>query len=135
MVPAFIGFSKSQTDTVILKRFTADGNFASPIDSAIISSDTINFHPYRYSVQGDTTLIFTYNDSIGQIRAGYDWQIYIPGTHSTINISDIENGTLVSCKGCPPNIVSYVQNGVQVNSPAHIENGTTDDGYRIYIRP
>jgi hypothetical protein len=135
IVPAFIGFSKSQIDTVILKRFTPGGNFANLIDSAILSSDTINYHPYFYYVQGDTTLIFTYNDSIGPIQAGNDWQIYIPGTHTTINISNIENGSQVSCKGCPPNIISLVQNGTQVNSPSYTQTFTVFDGYRIYIRP
>jgi hypothetical protein len=86
-------------------------------------------------VQGDTTIIFTYNDTIAPIRAGYDWQIYIPATQSTITISNIENGTQVNCKYCQPNIVSFVQNGIQVNSPFRINDFTNDDGYRAFIRP
>jgi hypothetical protein len=136
--PAFIGFSKSQIDTVILKRFTPNQNYAYLIDSVIIvalSPDTNCCSAFNYSVQGDTTIIFTNSDTIAPIRAGYDWQIYIPATRSTINISDIESGTQANCKYCTPNIVSFVQNGVQINSPARTNNFTNDDGYGAFIRP
>ena len=138
--PAFIGFSKSQIDTVILKRFTPGGNFANLIDSVVItdpSIDTNCCHPYLYSVEGDTTLIFNRYDTIGPIRSGYDWQIYIPGTGSTINITNIENGEQLSCRYCTlPNIISFVQNGTQINAPTHVYDiHVYDDGYRVYIRP
>ena len=136
--PAFIGFSKSQIDTVIIKRFTPNQNYANLIDSVIIvalSPDTNCCSAFYYSVQGDTTIIFANADTIAPIRAGYDWQIYIPATRSTINISDIENGTQVNCKYCDPNIVSFVQNGVQINSPARTNYFNNDDGYGAFIRP
>ncbi len=126
--PAFIGFSKSQIGTVILKRFTPKQNYANLIDSVVIIDQTLDTnccHPFRYSVQGDTTIIFDHYDTIAPIRAGYDWQIFIPATGSTINISNIESGTQKNCKYCPPNIVSFVQNGVLVNSPFRINDFTT----------
>jgi hypothetical protein len=138
--PAFIGFSKSQIDTVILRRFTPGGTFANLIDTVVItdpSLDTNCCHPFLYSIEGDTTLIFNRYDTIAPIRAGYDWQIFIPATKSTVSISDIESGTQLSCGYCTlPNIVSFEQNGTEIKSPVHVyDNSIYDDGYRIYIRP
>jgi hypothetical protein len=139
IIPAFIGFSKSQMDTVILRRFTPGENFANLIDSVIItdpSLDTNCCSTFIYSRMGDTTLIFNRYDTIADIRAGYDWQIYIPNTRSTINITDIESGTQLSCRYCTlPNIISFVQNGTKINSPVHFYDNSGEEGYRIYIRP
>ena len=138
--PAFIGFSKSQIDTIILKRFTPGENFADLIDSVVITDPSLDSNccpPFQYSVEGDTTLIFDKYDTIAPIRAGYDWQIYIPGTRATINISYIENGTQLNCSYCTlPNIISFDQNGTSIYSPVHVYDiSGNDDGYRVYIRP
>ena len=83
IIPTFIGFSKSQIDTVILRRFIPGENFAKMIDSIIIadpSLDTNCCSAFIYSRMGDTTLIFNRYDTIADIRAGYDLAIYIPNT-------------------------------------------------------
>jgi hypothetical protein len=136
--PAFIGFSKFQIDTIILRRFQPNENFANLIDTIVLTNpslDTSCCNLSRYSLQGDTTIIFTNYDTIAPIRAGYDWQIYIPATGSTIKISDIENGTQKNCKYCPPNIVYFDQNADLITDPFRVDNFNNDDGYRVYIRP
>jgi hypothetical protein len=127
-------------DTVILRRFIPGENFANLIDSVVItdpSPDTNCCSAFIYSRVGDTTLIFNRYDTIADIRAGYDWQIYIPGTRSTTTITDIENGTQFNCRYCTlPNIVSFVQNGTKINAPVHVYDvDGNDEGYRTYIRP
>ena len=125
-------------DTVILKRYKPNENYANLIDSVVItdpSLDTNCCNPFRYAVQGDTTLIITRNDTIAPIRAGYDWQIYIPATRQTISIADIENGTRINCKFCLPDIISFVQNSTVISSPALVGDLTPEGGYRMYIRP
>lgn len=82
--PAFIGFSLPDIDTFVLKKFKAGDNFQTIIDTFIVK------HGYtaQYQISNDTTAVFVTNGENG-IRAGNDWQIYLPAVNKSIFISAI----------------------------------------------
>lgn len=88
--PAFIGFAASDIDTFILRKFELNNNYQNLIDTFIIRKG--DSAPYQMS--NDTTTVFVSDASnsgeLG-IKAGYDWQIFIPSINRTIFVSEIRS--------------------------------------------
>ena len=93
--PVFIGFSQSDIDTFVIRKFKSNDNYQNLIDTFIVKYGDYSID---YKTSNDTTLIFVgdaSNDSKGGIKFGYDWQIFIPAKNKTVFVSDIisENKT------------------------------------------
>ncbi len=85
--PAFIGYASSDIDTFVLRKFKANDNYHSLIDTFII-----NGNYSIYNTTNDTTIVFindANNDNNAGIFVGYDWQIFIPSKNKIVLISDI----------------------------------------------
>ncbi len=82
--PAFIGFTIADIDTFILKKFNPNDNYQNQVDSFVVK------YGYNGSYQTfhDTTTIFI-TDGKNGIKAGYDWQLFIPAKNKTILVTDI----------------------------------------------
>ncbi len=88
--PAFIGFAASDIDTFILRKFKSNNNYQNLIDTFVIKSG--GYSPYQTS--NDTTTVFVSdagNSGELGIKAGYDWQIFIPSVNKTVFISEIRS--------------------------------------------
>ena len=82
--PAFISFSPSDIDTFVLRKFKPADNFQHLIDTFIV---TYGYNA-NYQVSNDTTTVFV-TDGKNGIKAGFDWQIFIPAKNKTVFVSDI----------------------------------------------
>src|SRR6476620_4333221 len=80
---AFIGFTESDLDTIVLRKFQPDDNYQHLIDTINIFYDSS-----LYFRSNDTMFVSVY-DPIRGIKAYSDWQIFIPGTTKTVLISAI----------------------------------------------
>jgi hypothetical protein len=73
--PTFIGFSRSDLDTLILRRYKPNDNYLSLIDTLIIANQAWNngLGVGVYSISNDTTVVFVDSapPSSGPIRLGY----------------------------------------------------------------
>jgi hypothetical protein len=82
--PAFIGFSPTDIDTFVLRKFKPANNFQNLIDTFIVNYGNNGY----YQVSNDTTSVFV-TDGKNGIKAGYDWQIFIPAKNKTVFVSEI----------------------------------------------
>lgn len=129
--PAFVGFSQSDIDTFVLRAYEANGNYDQLIDTFLISKSG----PGIYTTTNDTTIVELFiNNSKSYIRAGFDWQIYIPAENKTISISNIiSNQAEGPSKGCLNPINSFLQDGkFTVPQLINTDNSYTS-GYMAYI--
>jgi hypothetical protein len=115
----FFNFQKSDLDTVIVRRFTQNTNFAIPIDSFILDSlnSHLDYYPY------DSTATYSIYDFVGNsfnIAVGYDYEIFIPVTNTLAQISNIlepQSETKIcpggdyTPTGCVNGITSIYNNG------------------------
>jgi hypothetical protein len=81
---AFVNYASSDIDTFILRKFKAADNYQTLLDTFKVSKEW----PGVYSISADTTTVFI-ADGIHGLKAGFDWQIFIPATNKTIFISNI----------------------------------------------
>jgi hypothetical protein len=79
----FIGFNKSDLDTLIIRKFTPNENYQHLVDTVVYLSDTNQLN------QGHDTIRIATGYQEDGIKYGHDWQIFIPGKNKTILISDI----------------------------------------------
>lgn len=129
--PAFIGFSSSDIDTIILRAYKPNENFQHRVDTILVTNKGASI----YTNDNDTTIIYQ-NDSDPNhwIRQGLDWELYIPAKNKTIRITNI-NGTQVEGKGrvCYNPINSFTVNGQKIIPiPVQTDEFYTS-GYRVYI--
>jgi hypothetical protein len=82
--PAFIQFASSDIDTFVLRKFKTGDNFQTLIDTVIVK---YGYNGY-YQAINDTTSVFV-TDGKNGIKAGFDWQIFIPAKNKTSFVSDI----------------------------------------------
>ena len=80
---AFVGFTQSDLDTIVLRKFQPNDNYQHLVDTLNIFYDSTYYSRYL-----DTTFVFV-NDPAQMIRAYNDWQIFIPATNKTVLISTI----------------------------------------------
>ncbi|HMK26003.1 MAG TPA: hypothetical protein VK483_08245 [Chitinophagaceae bacterium] len=132
--PAFIAFSPSDIDTFVLRKFKPADNFQNLIDTFMV---TYGFSA-NYQTSNDTTTVFV-TDGKNGIKAGYDWQIFIPAKNKTVFVSDIVSEkktekrgygifSLDPAPGCTNNIFSVKKDNQLINflNPA--------EGYSLFIR-
>ncbi|MDQ6763785.1 MAG: hypothetical protein M3015_14315 [Bacteroidota bacterium] len=79
----FIGFDKSELDTLIIRKYMANDNYQHLVDTLIYPSDTSGLNQSH-----DTIRI---RPAYDLIKYGNDWQIFIPAKNKTILISDIKS--------------------------------------------
>lgn len=82
--PAFINFSPSDIDTFVLRKFKPSDNYQNLIDTFIVEYGYYG----HYQTSNDTTTVFV-TDGKNGIKAGFDWQIFIPAKNKTVLVSDI----------------------------------------------
>jgi len=82
--PAFINFSLPDLDTLVLRKFQPGNNYQILIDTFSL----VYGYNAQYVVSNDTTTVFVIDGTHG-IKAGYDWQLFIPTKNRIIFISDI----------------------------------------------
>lgn len=82
--PAFIGFSPSDIDTFVLKKYKPNDNYQSLVDTF----NVIYGYSGQYYTSNDTASVFV-SDGKNGIKAGFDWLLFIPSKNKTIFISDI----------------------------------------------
>jgi hypothetical protein len=81
--PAFINFLPSDIDSFVLRKFKAADNYQILIDTFLVT------HNYGfYQTSNDTTTVFI-TDGKNGIKAGFDWELFIPAKNKTVLISDI----------------------------------------------
>jgi hypothetical protein len=81
----FLNFTKSELDTVIVKRFVQQTNFASPMDIFILDSlntSLVGSDSTSYSVTNFGNYRFN-------ITVGYDYEILIPATNTLAKINNL----------------------------------------------
>lgn len=134
ITPAFIGFSISDIDTLIIREYKKDDNFLHLNDTILIINDP---HVASYTTSNDTSIVVL-NVISGEskyILPDHDWQIYIPAKKMTIEISNIISPqTEYACFkcGCINPINSFVQNG-QTMIPQSKNIPYFGNGYLTYI--
>ena len=135
--PVFIGFSQSDIDSFVLRKFKSNDNYQNLIDTFIIKYGDYS----AYKTSNDTTTVFigdAGNDGKVGIKFGYDWQIFIPSKNKTVFISDIisEKKTgkrssgifnLDKVSNCTNRIFSVKMNN-------QIINFSDSSGYYLFIR-
>ncbi len=86
-----VSFKTSDIDTIIFRKYEANSNFQSLKDTMKITNINV-LNPSR-SVSGDTVVFLMSNypsDNIKfQLKAGNDYEIFIPGTLKLTRITDI----------------------------------------------
>jgi hypothetical protein len=80
----FINYARSDVDTFILRKFKTADNYHTLLDTFKVTEGWSGV----YSISNDTTTVFIPDGKNG-LRAGFDWQIFIPATNKTIFVSDI----------------------------------------------
>ncbi len=84
IVPAFIGFSSSDIDTFVLRKYKPNDNYQNLVDTFKV----IYGYNGQYYTSNDTTSVFV-SDGKNGIKAGFDWLLFIPAKNRTILISEI----------------------------------------------
>ena len=82
--PAFIAFSPTDLDTFVLRKYKPADNYQNLIDTFIVNYG----YNANFQVSNDTTKVFI-TDGKNGIKAGFDWQIFIPARNKTVFISEI----------------------------------------------
>lgn len=130
----FIGYTKADVDTLIVKKYAVNTNFQQLQDSMIITLDTTGI------TQNNDTISFDLNTPNNIIQFGSDWEVLIPSINKTVAISNIvspqEQGKCgagyldkVACV-CYNSIQSLLQDGQTISYPAR---DTSFNGYHVYI--
>ena len=133
---AFIGYSPSDLDTIVLRKFSPNNNFQNLMDSFRVDS---RYSPYNSS--NDTIKVLvndSTNDGKAGILHGYDWQIFIPSTNQTMTISDIvSEQTSTKCGGLDKTNCSCTNQNISANyngQSVSFSNSISDSGHcYIYI--
>jgi hypothetical protein len=110
-----IGFSDTESDTIILKRFTKNANNPVMVDSFPLS-------PIRYQRNQDTLNMVAYPGEL-DLDMDYNYELSFPGTTKVIRITDITEEQLHMKKngdvGCGNRVTSYKLDGqVITNIPS-----------------
>jgi hypothetical protein len=82
--PAFVGYSSSDIDTFVIRKFKISDNFQTLLDTSVITR-SLSGH---YETSNDTTIV-SISISPNPIKADFDWQLYIPAKNKTVLISNI----------------------------------------------
>jgi hypothetical protein len=140
VTPAFVGFKLSDLDTLVIREYKKDDGFITPLDTALIVSDS---DILSKGSSNDTTVILL-NYISGRekyIFPDHDWQIYIPAQNMVVSMSDFDSpqkdkkcflgGDL--CPACSNPINSFLQDGQRVIPQLGKIPYTGGDYYLAYI--
>jgi hypothetical protein len=133
--PAFIGFALADIDTFVLKKFKAGNNYQILIDSFRVTTG----YYANYRLSNDTATV-TVTDGKNGIKAGFDWQLFIPAKNRTLFISEIigEKKTgkrghgifsMDPAPGCTNDIFS-----VKIDNQVVSYSNQSMAGYHLFIR-
>ncbi|MBS1497430.1 MAG: hypothetical protein JSU03_08385 [Bacteroidetes bacterium] len=78
-----IGFSTAETDSIVLKKFTKNSGFVSPLDSAVITPANT-----RYKFLGDTLKFVAFSGDI-VLDCDYDYEVYFPKMYKKYQLNNI----------------------------------------------
>lgn len=124
----FVGFDEADSDTLIIRRFTANGLFNQQIDSILIPEAAMT-----RTVVGQDSIVFVHNYTpIDREFYGYNWEMYLPGVNKTVRISDIiprftqEEEASAQCR-------SYAAS-VNFDNRNYIFSTWFDVAYRVYAK-
>ena len=84
--PAFIGFPLADIDTFIIRKFEPGTNFQKQIDTSLVQHYDYYQLAVTYQISHDTTFV---NVQDNGIKAGFDWEIFIPSLNRTTRLSGI----------------------------------------------
>lgn len=109
----FVSFPDTQTDSIILRKYTKGTNFSSLIDSTILSkSNSI------YESSNDTLHILTTIHGDYALDIQFDYEVYMPLANELFRINDfveeqteINEGISLDKVGCVNPVKSYTLNG------------------------
>jgi hypothetical protein len=76
-------YQPADIDTIILRRFAGASNFHTLLDTLLLSPINSNTYP-----NGDTTRVYI-SDTAVAMKAGCDYEIYIPGANTLARLSKI----------------------------------------------
>ena len=82
--PAFTNYLPADIDTFVLRKFKPGDNYQTLIDTFVVDYG----YDVVYQTSNDTISVLV-TDGKNGIKAGFDWQLYIPATNKTVLISDI----------------------------------------------
>ena len=133
--PAFINYLPADIDTFVLRKFKPSDNYQTLIDTFVV-----NYGYYGlYQTSSDTTSVLV-TDGKNGIKAGFDWQLYIPATNKTVLISDIISEKKTEKRGYGifsmdpgPSCTNAIFTAKVNNQPINFSNSDTARHY-IYIR-
>lgn len=114
---ALVGFTRPESDTIIVRRFTKSTNFSIQKDSLLIDSTNANLQQ-----NGDTvTVLRGWGNSFATITSNYDYEIFLPGANVTYTLSDIKEPLQYGSRGggkvyCVNTISAYKLNGELVTA-------------------
>ncbi len=80
----FVGFVKTDFDTVILRKYKPKDNYQHLVDTILFINDSSSLFQKK-----DTIFLNGAYYSYG-IKAGNDWQIYLPKKHTLVSVSNIK---------------------------------------------
>ncbi len=136
ITPVFIGFSASDMDTLVIRKYQKNDNFLHLMDTILVVNDP----PVAdYFMSKDTTFVVP-NVLSGEekyLMPGYDWQIYIPSKKRMVSLSAIispqkEYRCFGDHCGCINPITSFLQDG-QLSVPQIDPIQNYGGGYVTYI--
>ena len=84
--PAFVGFAPADLDSLLLRKFTRGGNLQNLVEEFVVTGNNRT----QYIITNDTTTVFI-TDGIHGMKAGYDWQVFIPARNRTVRITDVNS--------------------------------------------
>ena len=82
---AFISYLPSDIDTFVIRKFKPNDNFQTLLDTVAVKYGYYG----EYLVFNDTTVVTVYSSD--GIKAGFDWQVFIPAKGKTVAISQINS--------------------------------------------
>ncbi len=109
LLPAFIGYTEAQTDTLILRRYANTGNFNQLMDTLLINQPLLGF------TRNNDTLSPSYNSISIPMVEGNDYEIAVPAINKTYRITGIvEVKNSMACGGIFSMDKRYCVNPVDV---------------------
>ena len=138
---SFIGYTHSAIDSIKVIKFPADGQFASPVDSILLTSTN------SYIITHSDTLDLNLPDSNHfEVMGGSDWEMINLRDNLMIRLSQIQSAQkTMHCGGiisdgvyriCFSPITSFVANGIEVgpaSTTLYEDGGNTRGEARYYI--
>jgi hypothetical protein len=118
LFPAYVSYTDTGVDTLILRRFQRGSNFSQQIDSALLTLSNCHF-----SRVSDTITVFV-TDTKNRFNDEYDWQLSNPFDQKTVSISEMKfkieeqkSGGLFSMdpSACFSPLLSYERDSILVN--------------------